>query len=157
MPTTQLEHRDLDHQGPLAAEILRVLHASYRVEASLLGIADFPPLARTVEQVREAETVFLGSWHDDKLVGVAEVERLGPSTVHINSFTVDPSAFRKGVGASLLGYLLTVYGKDRVTVATAAANHPAIRLYEKLGFGLQHHWRQPQIEIDMVTLILRPT
>ena len=63
-----LEHRNWD----IAREIHAVLERSYREEAGLLDISDFPPLRRTVSLVRAAAGNFVGYRINADLAGVVE-------------------------------------------------------------------------------------
>lgn len=142
----------LDHTDPeQAATICELLVAAYTVEARLIGVADFAPLRRTAEDIAAAPSTFFGSSADGRLVAVAELEELGREAMNIASFAVHPTAFRRGFGHRLLRHVLESEGSGRVTVSTAAANRPAIALYEKEGFTVSRRWG---IEgIDMVTLV----
>jgi ribosomal protein S18 acetylase RimI-like enzyme len=141
----------LDHNDPeQAATICELLVAAYTVEARLIGVTDFAPLRRTVEDIAAAASTFFGSSVDGRLVAVAELEELGTEAVNVASFAVHPAVFRRGIGLRLLRYVLEAAGRGRVTVSTAAVNQPAIALYEREGFAVCRRW---EIEgIDMVTL-----
>lgn len=141
----------LKHQDPRQAErVLEVLLASYREEARLLGIADFPPLARTVAQVQGATSQFLGCFREGVLVAVAEVSG-ATGDKSIDAFTVHPGWFRQGLGSELLKFLLQRFAGEEMSVSTAAANRPAIRLYEGQGFVAQRRWRNRH-GIEMIRL-----
>ncbi len=154
-----------------AAQIHRVFQASYRVEAGLLEIADFPPLRRTVEEIEVSSNRFFGVVHDPEgrqdyelerregalghgeLVAVTEVRTVvTDKSLFIDSFTVHPSRFRQGVGSRLLDHVLGVFAGRTLRVSTAAANEPAIRLYEKKGFQMEES-RRRKGGLLMVTLL----
>lgn len=135
----------------MAEEIRRVLQASYREEARLLGIDDFPPLRRSLAEIRGSSTLFFGARQGDELVAVAEVDPGGGPGVHIDSLVVHPSAFRLGVGSRLLDDLLDRWAAGPITVSTAKANRPALGLYAKKGFEVIRSW-QTGGGIEMVTL-----
>jgi ribosomal protein S18 acetylase RimI-like enzyme len=147
----RVRHSRLDHTDPAqAAAICELLVAAYTVEAQLIGVTDFAPLRRTADDIAAAASTFVGGSADGRLVAVAELEELGTEAVHIASFAVHPAVFRRGIGHGLLRHVLEAVGPGRVTVSTAAANRPAIALYEKGGFAISRRW---EIEgIDMVTL-----
>ena len=51
----------LEHRKTEVAEAMRgVFHASYAVEAKILGAMDFPPLRRTLAGYRESNNDFYG-------------------------------------------------------------------------------------------------
>lgn len=146
----------LDHRCPEVAEQIRaLLFAAYTVEAELIGAADFPPLRRTAEHIARCGSTFFGWFADDALVAVAEVEQEPGAPPHIAGFAVHPSAFRRGHGAALLRHVLESLGPGPVTVSTASANEPAIRLYEAHGFRIVRSWSTPD-GFDLVTLARDP-
>ncbi|MCF6360291.1 MAG: GNAT family N-acetyltransferase [Cyclobacteriaceae bacterium] len=57
-----------------AEEIYLLFQESYTVEADLLGIANFPPLSRSVSNIRESKTHFWGYYKNSILAAVAEIE-----------------------------------------------------------------------------------
>ncbi len=146
----------IDHKNPgVAEEIRRVSFEAYRQEAKLLGLAeaDFFPLGRTSAHIQAADALFLGCLLDNELVALAEIEAEGPQAFNISSFVVAPEMFRKGIGTGLLKEVLARYAGFSLTVSTAKNNLPAIGLYEKHGFAVQHTWHTPD-GIEMVTLSL---
>lgn len=146
----------LDHRCPEVAEQIRaLLFAAYTVEAELLGAADFPPLRRTAEHVASCGSTFFGRFAGDALVAVAEVEHDPGAPPNIAGFAVHPSAFRRGHGAALLRHVLGSLEPGPVTVSTAFANEPAIRLYEAHGFCIVRGWSTPD-GFDLVTLARDP-
>jgi ribosomal protein S18 acetylase RimI-like enzyme len=70
---------------------------------------------------------------DGELVGAVGVEDLGEALL-IARLMVDPRATRRGVGTALVQRVLALAGERAVRVGTAAANGPALTLYERLGF-----------------------
>lgn len=144
----------LDHTDPGESErICTVMRRAYAVEAELIGAAEFPPLRRTAEDIRTTEAAFFGCVDGGRLLAVAEVEDAAGPAPNIAGFVVDPDAFRRGIGTALLRHVLGGLDGDRVTVSTAAANRPAIALYEKRGFEIVRHWLVGDA-IEMVTLAI---
>jgi ribosomal protein S18 acetylase RimI-like enzyme len=137
-----------------AEEIHGVMQASYRVEAGLLGVEDFPPLRRRVEEIAMAGTSFFGARSGGVLAAVAELEPTSGDSAHVNAFVVHPAFFRRGIGRALLRRLQAEPRRGRLTVSTAAANRPAIALYTSLGFQLEREWAKP-FGLAMVTLAWR--
>lgn len=138
-------------QPEIAAAIQRVMVAAYRVEAGLLGVADFVPLQRGIEAIRAAESRFLGAFLGGELAGVAELEPGDGQKAHVASLVVLPRHFRQGIASSLLRHVIGLHGRTGITVSTGQANRPALRLYARLGFEEQRLWRTPD-GIPMVTL-----
>jgi len=54
--------------------------------------------------------------------------------LEINSLTVDPSFFRRGIADKLIAYVLSTNIHEKAIVETAVVNEPAIKLYQKHGF-----------------------
>ena len=134
------------------AEQLKLLHDSaYLVEAQLLGLDDFPPLNRTLESYLKSRSVFYGCIHEDCCVGSVELEADISSVLGVSSLVVDPRFFRQGIATKLMMHVLSKAGSRRVIVSTATGNHPAINLYEGLGFRQADHWTT-DAGIDLVLL-----
>jgi ribosomal protein S18 acetylase RimI-like enzyme len=124
--------------------------ASYREEARLLDLDDFPPLRRTVEAIQQAGSRFFGLSVEGTLAAVAEVDA-DSEPLDLSALVVHPDFFRRGLATGLLRQLLEEEFPDRaVSVTTGAANGPAIQLYEKLGFRLVDRWDHGE-GIPMVT------
>lgn len=146
----------IDHKNSgVAEEIHRISYAAYCEEAQLLGLAeaDFFPLGRTAAHIQAADALFLGYFLENKLVALTEIESEGSQQINIGSFVVAPEMFRKGIGTALLKAILARYPGFFLTVSTAKKNLPAIGLYKKHGFVVQHTWHTPD-RIEMVTLSL---
>jgi ribosomal protein S18 acetylase RimI-like enzyme len=136
--------KPLKHTDKLVAEaIYNVFQRSYQIEAALIGVSDFPPLKRTVDDICSAESQFYGLLVNDSLVGVVEVAlelEQQRKAFHICSLVVDPSYFRQGIGSQLIEFLFQTYDCHDATVETAVVNLPAIELYKKYGFVEIRRW-----------------
>lgn len=144
--------RLLDHRSAEAAvDVHRLFQRSYRVEAELIGAEDFPPLRRTADQIRASCTRFLGAFEDSRLVAVLEYTIDG-AHLCVENVAVDPDCFRRGWGRRLLAASLDGEVWRTASVETAAANHPAIALYEKAGFALVRRWETAE-GIEKVELL----
>lgn len=120
-------------------EIYTVFQLSYKIEAKLLEVEEFPPLRRTREQFISSTTEFYGYFINHQLAGIVELE-IKADYIDINSLVVHSAFFRKGVGGQLVKFVLEM-GQDKIiTVETALENKPAIRLYEKFGFKETKRW-----------------
>lgn len=144
----ELDQAD-SHQS---AAIRKLLFDSYSVEAALIGVEDFPPLRRTLDDIESSPATFCGCAQGGTLVAVAEIEEDRDHRVNIASFAVHPGSFRKGVGSKLLRHVLARLEKVVVTVSTASCNAPAIALYSKNGFRISAQWQTP-CKINMVTML----
>jgi GNAT superfamily N-acetyltransferase len=146
-PTSRLDHTIRE----VAAEIHRVMMAAYQVEAGLLGVSDFFPLRRTVDQILSAPSLFVGAFADHQLAAVAEIEATA-EPVNIAALVVAPDHFRKGLATTLLRSVLGLYPGQSLTVSTGILNRPALMLYDKLGFREHRRWSTND-GIPMVTLL----
>jgi ribosomal protein S18 acetylase RimI-like enzyme len=116
-----------------------VFQRSYRREAALLSVQDFPPLKRTAKDLSETDRSFFGLWVNGSLAGVLEVD-LTDDCLEIFSLVVDPPFFRRGVASGLINHALASFDCKYAVVETAAENQPAITLYEKHGFAEEKKW-----------------
>ena len=111
---------------------------------------DFPSLGRTVGNIQESRTIFVGLFEKDTLVAIAEIDT-NCQGLAINSFFVDPAYFRNGYGGQLLHHILNETDCNTAVVETAAANLPALSLYSKYGFTRKDHWETsegiPRVEL----------
>ncbi len=119
-----------------AVPIYQLMQQSYRVEAELLGLIDFYPLTRSVQDIAKSQHRFLGVLKEGKVLAVLELEKLDEQTLLVASLVVYPAAFRQGLASSLLEHILEQEDFQTLKVSTAAKNLPALRLYEKMGFCL---------------------
>ncbi len=107
-------------------------------------------LARPIESFqsqltgRDGDPVFIGAFEGRSLVGVAalffeESQKLSHKAT-VGSVFVKPSSRRKGVGRALMAELLVIARKDKrlrqLNLTVNAANTPAVKLYESLGFSI---------------------
>ena len=134
MRTPNTEQLDVIADG---AAILNLLKRAYTVEAELLGVAEFPPLKRTLADLRATDARFYGVRHASALAGVLELET--SPEVEIASLGVDPNHFRTGIGRHLVRHAMAVAGTP-IAVHTGADNAPALGLYESLGFSIVHEY-----------------
>lgn len=148
--------RRLQHaQVEVAEEIFQVMQAAYRVEAELLGVSDFAPLRRTVEHIARSTSAFLGATLDQTIVAVAEIEAEPDGGACIAALVTHPAYFRRGYALMVMREIVQS-AKGPLSVSTGILNAPAIRLYERLGFGAPRRWRT-DCGIEMVTLRWAPS
>jgi len=134
----------------VAIRIHQLFQQAYRLEARLIGAEDFPPLRRTVAQIRSAATHFNGIRIEAELVALVEYHR-ADNRLCIDSLVVQPEYLRRGLAGRLLADLLGSPGWRTAEVETAAANRPAIQLYRRFGFRETQHWHVER-NLEMVRL-----
>ena len=145
MPIVPEQHQPvlLDHaDGCVAREIYGIFQRAYTVEAALIGVRDFPPLQRSVDEIRSSDNVFHGLEIGTYFVAVIETV-VDSDGLEIVSMAVDPKHFRQGCGTALLEHILASEDVSSVTVETAEANSPAIGFYCKHGFSQVTTWLSP--------------
>jgi len=123
----------------VANDIFTIFQNSYKVEAQLIGTLAFPPLFRSIKNIEDSTTQFYGFSENECLAAVIEIAMEGRQ-LHINSLTVDPSYFRKGIAKKLINYVLEKMDYSEAIVETAVVNIPAINLYKKHGFVEFKRW-----------------
>ena len=123
----------------VATQIFTVFQNSYKVEAQLIGTLYFPPLLRSAKDIEDSKTQFYGFIEDNCLAGVIEVALSGKH-LKIDSLTVDPNYFRKGIATKLINYTLEAFNFSEAVVETAVVNLPAINLYKRHGFVEFKRW-----------------
>ncbi len=112
--------------------VWQLMRDAYTVEARLIGCDDFPPLSRSVADLKAFTGRFYVTYDQDNPVGVLQLSH-AKDCASIDSLCVAPSHFRRGIGRALLEHILAL-GYPTVRVSTAALNAPATSLYLKLGF-----------------------
>jgi ribosomal protein S18 acetylase RimI-like enzyme len=146
----------LDHYSEnVAIQIHDVFQLSYKVEARLVGVDDFPPLRRKASLIQSSSSQFLGQRIDGDLAAVVEFSESGEE-LSIDSLVVHPQYFRRGLASQLLQSLLARIPWKIADVDTAAANKPAIELYRKFGFSESRRWETAD-GIEKVKLMCRNT
>lgn len=123
----------------IAEQIFTVFQRSYQIEAQLIGTLAFPPLLRSVSNIESSITQFYGYFEHECIAAIIEVAIDGQQ-MEINSLTVDPKYFRRGIASKLLGFILETIEFSEATVETAVVNLPAIDLYKKRGFVEFKRW-----------------
>jgi len=130
--------------------------SAYAQEARLLGVEEFPPLTRTVEDVRTCTEDFLAVYVGSELVGSISVEPEREGVV-IASLTVAPAFQRRGFASALVEAVLRRHGSGLISVQTGAANLPALDLYARTGFVETGRRRLDAESLEVVELQRRPS
>ncbi|NRQ36826.1 GNAT family N-acetyltransferase [Nonomuraea sp. NN258] len=121
---------------PLGPELLALQHASYAVEAEIIGDDRIPPLHETLDDLRAQPLIWLGAFDDDdRLAGAVAWAETG-TEVDLDRLVVHPRALRQGIGRALVKEVMTRAAERGIVVSTGQGNAPARALYERLGFGL---------------------
>ncbi|MBC7601309.1 MAG: GNAT family N-acetyltransferase [Ramlibacter sp.] len=156
--TPGLRIQQVDHRSPeVAAQIHAVQMAAYAQEAELLGAVFFPPIHRTVGDIRALDEVFLAAFASDALTGAVSVwpdpEGMG---TNIASLVVSPQSQRRGIGASLMESVVAAHASGDITVQTGARNFPALSLYSQFGFVEIRRWFVGREPLELVKLLRVP-
>lgn len=119
------------------AEVLDLQRRSYKIEADLIGTDEIPPLKETFEQLQNCGETFIGCYIEGRLAGAVSFKKEG-EVIDIHRMMIHPDFFRRGIANKLISELEQI-GYSEMTVSTGAANTPAVKLYEKLGFDRQNN------------------
>jgi ribosomal protein S18 acetylase RimI-like enzyme len=137
-------------------KIFSIFQKSYKIEADLIGIEDFPPLKRTPADILECQNSFWGLFLDEDIVAVIEIDANRNNGLIINSLVVHPAYFRKGYACSLIDFIISRENWSSITVETAEKNIPAINLYRKSGFKIIKKWNTKEnIQINQLRIMHR--
>ena len=134
--------------------MLEIQRAAYAIEAELIGYPALPPAHETVAQLQASGEELWLCEEDGELLGAVGLEADDDELLIARLFVV-PSAFRRGVGSALVRHALAHARGRRVRVGTAAANAPALALYEGLGFRRVEE-REPAPGVVWVGLVHEP-
>jgi len=134
----------------VANQIFTIFQNSYNIEAQLIGTLNFPPLLRSAKDIKNSQTQFYGYSANNCLAAVIEIV-IENNHLEINSLTVDPDYFRKGIADKLINYIFEIIDFSKASVETAVVNIPAINLYKKHGFVEFNQWT-PSHGIEKIAL-----
>ena len=123
----------------VANKIFTIFQNSYKIEAELIGAVVFQPLLRSAKDIENSTTLFYGFSENDCLAAIIEIV-IEDKHLDINSLTVDPNYFKKGIASKLISYVLGITDFSKAIVETAVVNIPAINLYKKHGFVEFKKW-----------------
>jgi ribosomal protein S18 acetylase RimI-like enzyme len=134
------------------AEQVQSLHlAAYSQETTLAGVQSLPPMERSTFQIQVLSELFFGAFVRGALAGAIS-ESEGEGSVEVCSLAVHPAFQRQGVGRALLQHLLARAAGRPMQVSTAAANLPAIALYQAAGFVVVRQSVVPSLQLPLVHL-----
>ncbi len=96
--------------------------------------------ALDLDGLRHPDVTFWTFWHEDELLGCGALKQLDATHGEIKSMRTAEKYLRKGVGAAILGHIITVArgrGYERLSLETGSGGpfDAALRLYEKHGFS----------------------
>jgi len=148
----EIEILDL-HRGDNAKRVIDLQRAAYRVESELISFSGIPYLFEEEEELLKSEEVLLAYWEDDHLLGVLSYEQV-EYEIEICRLVVKPEHFQRGIASSLLTKVQEEITAGQITVKTAKANKPAIRLYKKFGYHLEQNFATKE-GLELVELIKR--
>ena len=131
----RLQNNDIE----VSKKIRSVFQLSYKIEAELLNVTDFPPLKRPLKSYVNSNTVFFGYIKDSTLAGVIEVKHNSIFT-DIHSLVVNPVFFRQGIARKLMEFVFNTFDSNLFVVETGLENGPANELYKKFDFKEVKQW-----------------
>ena len=117
-------------------ELHALQRAAYAVESDRINYPNLPPLRETSEELLRSPEHWLLGRADGGLAG-ALAFLSPPGLLEISRLFVAPTHFKKGFASRLLREIERYADPGhRIIVSTAAANRPAIALYEKHGYRI---------------------
>ena len=141
----------------IARQIHAVQMSAYAQEAKLLGAIYFPPLSRTVDDIRNCQETFFAAFISNQLVGaistLPDPEGMG---TNIATLVVAPSMQRKGIAKLLIQEVLSQCDSASLTVQTGVKNVPALNLYYQHGFIEVRRWLVGHEPLELVKLRRSP-
>ncbi len=140
-----------NRNSTVSEEIYKLFQNSYKIEQAIIGVVDFPPLKRTVEDIQKSNSMFGGLFYEGRLVSLIEYT-IDDNEIMIDSFVTSPKYFRRGFGSRLFQYFLSKHQSKKILVETALKNNPAITFYKKFRFTQEKIWATPD-NIEIITLI----
>jgi len=151
---TETRIYSIDHRVTSIARLIHAIHqAAYAQEAVLLDATRFPPLERTVEDLRALAGQFIGAFQGAHLVGALGVEAgEGHGATSIASLAIAPAWQRRGIGRRLMAAVVARHGSGPMSLQTGAANAPALALYAAFGFVECRRWVVGSEPLHMVSL-----
>ncbi|GAA1294320.1 hypothetical protein GCM10009609_74470 [Pseudonocardia aurantiaca] len=114
----------------LAAELLTLQVAAYRVEAALIGSHAIPALHETPATLVAAGLGWIGCRDGEGLLGAAAIAET-TEIIELDRLVVAPRAFRRGIGRRLLAAVVELAEHRSVVVSTGRDNVPARALYAR--------------------------
>lgn len=128
-----IEYIDITQQS-VAKKVLDVQIPSYQIEAEIIGFNGIPQLNDTVESLITSSEIFYGYFVDTNLAGAIAFV-IEDNVLDIHRLIVHPNYFRRGIGESLVQYILNLDPSfKKYIVRTGSKNTPAKNLYKKSGF-----------------------
>lgn len=126
--TRSLGGVDLRARG---AELLKLQHAAYAIEAKLIGDERIPPLHENEKELLSHGLCWIVTLKERHLIGALGYT-IDDDVVDIDRLIVAPDHHRMGIGKALMEK--AVEFAAGATVSTGRLNIPARGLYERLGF-----------------------
>jgi len=116
-------------------------------------------LAMFVLEVSKPSGVCLAAVAGDEIVGYLVCSRYA-DVFHLMNVAIDPELRRRGIAVRMIERMLDEAGRDeRYTLEVRVSNHPAIAMYERLGFrraGRRRHYYSDNGEDAMIMWLGEP-
>ena len=128
-----------NYKDNVCIRIHNLFQSSYNIEAKLLKVNNFPPLSRTIEDIKNSDNIFYAFLVEKSFVSIAEI-KINKKYTHIQSLVVHPNFFRKGLASKMILFIISTFKSNLFIVETGVDNYPARNLYEKYGFVEKKRW-----------------
>lgn len=115
----------------IAASVLQLQIASYKIEAELIGFHEIPPLKDTLDSLSECDEIFYGYFINDILAGIISY-KINENILDIHKVAVHPCFFKRGIAGKMISFIEKIESTiNKVVVCTGKENLPAVNLYLK--------------------------
>lgn len=118
----------------IAASVLQLQIASYKIEAELIGFYEIPPLKDTLDSLTECDEIFYGYFINNILAGLISY-KINENILDIHRVAVHPCFFKRGIAGKMISFIEKIEGTiNKAVVCTGKENLPAVNLYLKNGY-----------------------
>jgi ribosomal protein S18 acetylase RimI-like enzyme len=128
---------------PNAHALWALQRKAYQQEALLIDFRDLPPLRESIEDLMALQEIALGWVEQNTLQGAISYQSSNAG-LEICRPAVDAAFQRAGIGRRPLSAVVDRAQGHTVCVSTAAANLPALRLYQSMQFGVVGYRSTPE-------------
>ncbi|WP_269531952.1 GNAT family N-acetyltransferase [Chitinimonas sp. BJYL2] len=134
---------DIDLADALQAmALLSLQRLAYQQEAELIAYPALPPLHQTLSELMDCGEIVLGWCPEGALLGAVGFV-ITDTYLDICRLVVHPAAQQRGIGRALVRAAVAAAQGKPCRVTTAAANLPALALYQQAGFVMDAQFATP--------------
>ncbi len=95
---------------------------------------------------REKEDILIAAFEEEDMLGCCILSWIGPQKMRVRQMAVSANLQRKGIGASLMGFIENIARDKGCRVLMMHARETAIGFYEKFGYRITG---EPFVEVGL--------